>query len=105
MASIDGFEDHCWKDVIPADDMKLYAPYARETFVGPNVAFLAIDLYNAVYRGGPGRPVDLDRQYPNSCGMYAHRAIGPRLPTCASPQIQIVGPSGMWRPAPLPNHS
>jgi len=77
MASIDKFEDHCWKDVIPADDLKLYAPYARETFVGPNVAFLAIDLYNAVYRGGPARPVDLDRQYPNSCGMYAHRAIEP----------------------------
>jgi maleamate amidohydrolase len=77
MASIDKFEDHCWKDVIPADDMKLYAPYARETFVGPGAAFLAIDLYNAVYRGGAGRPVDLDAQYPNSCGVYAHRAIEP----------------------------
>ena len=77
MASIDKFEDHCWQDVIPADDLKLYSPYARETFVGPNAAFLAIDLYNAVYRGGPGRPVDLDTQYPNSCGMYAHRAIEP----------------------------
>ena len=77
MASKEAFEDHCWKDVIPADDMKLYSPYARETFVGPNVAFLAIDLYNAVYRGGPGKPVDLDPQYPNSCGIYAHRAIEP----------------------------
>ena len=77
MASVDKFEDHCWQDVIPADDLKLYSPYARETFVGPNAAFLAIDLYNAVYRGGPGRPVDLDTQYPNSCGMYAHRAIEP----------------------------
>ena len=48
MASVDKFEDHCWKDVIPADDLKLYAPYARETYVGPNVAFLAIDLYDAV---------------------------------------------------------
>ena len=77
MASVDKFEDHCWKDVIPADDLKLYAPYARETYVGPNVAFLAIDLYDAVYRGGPGRPVDLDKQYPNSCGVFAHRAIEP----------------------------
>jgi len=77
MASKEEFEDHCWKDVMSADDMKLYAPYARETFVGPSVAFLAIDLYNAVYRGGPGKPVDLDPQYPNSCGMFAHRAIEP----------------------------
>ena len=42
-----------------------------------SVAFLAIDLYNLVYRGGPGAPVDLDPQYPNSCGIYAHRAIEP----------------------------
>ena len=77
MASADKFEDHCWKDVIPPDDLKLYAPYARETFVGPSAAFLAVDLYNSAYRGGPGRPVDLDEQYPNSCGVYAHRAIEP----------------------------
>ena len=62
---------------MPADDVKLYAPYARETFVGPSAAFLAIDLYNLVYRGGLGAPVDLDPQYPNSCGVYAHRAIEP----------------------------
>jgi len=77
MASIEAFEDHCWKDVMSADDIKLYSPYARETFVGPDVAFLAIDLYNKAYQGGPGRPVDLDPQYPNSCGMFAHRAIEP----------------------------
>ena len=77
MASKEAFEDHCWKDVISTADMKLYSPYARETFVGPSVAFLAIDLYNLVYRGGPGAPVDLDPQYPNSCGIYAHRAIEP----------------------------
>ena len=77
MASVDGFEDHCWKDVIPADDLKLYSPYARETYVGPNVAFLAIDLYDAVYIGGPGPPVDLDAQYPNRSGVFAHRAIEP----------------------------
>ena len=77
MASKEAFEDHCWKDVMSPADMKLYSPYARETFVGPSVAFLAIDLYNLVYRGGPGAPVDLDPQYPNSCGIYAHRAIEP----------------------------
>lgn len=75
MASTDEFENHIWKDVIPSEDLRLYAPYARQTFIGPSPAFLAIDLYNAVYRGGPGRPVDLDRKYPNSCGLFAHRAI------------------------------
>ena len=77
MASIEAFEDHCWKDVIPAHDLKLYAPYARQTQVGPKVAFLAIDLYNLVYRGGARQPVDLDPQFPNSCGIYAHRAVEP----------------------------
>lgn len=77
MASIEQFEDHCWKDVVPAEDMKLYSCYGRETFVGPRPAFLAIDLYNIVYRGGPHSPYELDPTYPNSCGIYAHQAIEP----------------------------
>jgi maleamate amidohydrolase len=77
MAAIDQFEDHCWKDVVPAADMKLYSGYARETRVGPRPALLAIDLYNLVYRGGPHSPYELDPRYPNSCGIYAHRAIEP----------------------------
>jgi maleamate amidohydrolase len=77
MASIDQFEDHCWKDVVPAADMKLYSSYARETFVGPRPALLAIDLYNMVYRGGARSPYELDPTYPNSCGIYAHQAIEP----------------------------
>jgi len=52
MASIDEFEDHCWKDVVPEADMRIYAPYARDTAVGPNPALLCIDLYNQVYDGG-----------------------------------------------------
>ena len=46
MTSIDKFEDHCWKDVIPEADIKLYAGWRRETFVGPRPALLAIDLYD-----------------------------------------------------------
>jgi nicotinamidase-related amidase len=84
MASIDKFEDHCWKDVVPAEDMKLYAPYARETFVGPRPALLAIDLYNVVYRGGPKSPYELDAEHPNSCGIFAHRAIAPTKSLFAS---------------------
>jgi nicotinamidase-related amidase len=77
VAEIEDFENHCWKDVVPASDMKLYAPYARKTFVGPDVALLAIDLYNLVYRGGPKSPYELEPDFPNSCGIFAHRAIEP----------------------------
>jgi maleamate amidohydrolase len=77
MAVIEDFEDHCWKDAISADDMKLYSPYARKTFVGRSPAFLAIDLYNSVYRGGPRPPLEIASEYPNSCGVFAHRAIEP----------------------------
>jgi maleamate amidohydrolase len=31
MASIDKFNDHCWRDVIPAADLELYAGWRRET--------------------------------------------------------------------------
>lgn len=77
MASKDRFEDHCWRDVIPESDLKLYAHYRRDTFVGPRPALLAIDLYDAVYRGGPKAPVELMDEFPNSCGVFAHRAIEP----------------------------
>jgi nicotinamidase-related amidase len=77
VASKAEFEEHCWKDVVPAEDLKLYATYARETFVGPQPAVLAIDLYNVVYRGGAHSPYDLEERYPNSCGIYAHQAIEP----------------------------
>ena len=71
------FEDHCWKDVVPADVLELYSHYAREVFVGPNPALLAIDLYELPYQGGP-RPVsEVARTYPSSCGEYAWTAIEP----------------------------
>ena len=56
MASVEKFNDHCWKDVIPEADLRLYAGWRRETFVGPRPALLAIDLYDLVYRGGPHPP-------------------------------------------------
>jgi maleamate amidohydrolase len=77
MASIDMFNDHCWKDVIPEADLRLYSSWRRETFVGPRPALLAIDLYDLVYRGGPHAPYELNERFPNSCGIYAHRAIEP----------------------------
>ena len=77
MASIDRFEDHCWRDVIPEADIRLYAGWRRETFVGPRPALLAIDLYNLVYRGGPHSPYELNDRFPNTCGIFAHQAIAP----------------------------
>ena len=77
MASIDKFNDHCWKDVVPESDLKLYAGWRRETFVGPRPALLAIDLYDLVYRGGPLPPAEINDRYPNTCGVFAHRAIAP----------------------------
>jgi nicotinamidase-related amidase len=77
MASIDKFNDHCWKDVIPEADLQLYAGWRRETFVGPRPALLAIDLYDLVYRGGAHPPIELNDRYPNTCGIFAHRAIEP----------------------------
>jgi maleamate amidohydrolase len=77
MTSIDKFEDHCWKDVIPEADIALYAGWRRETFVGPRPALLAIDLYDLVYRGGPHSPYELNERFANTCGIYAHQAIAP----------------------------
>jgi nicotinamidase-related amidase len=77
MTSIDKFEDHCWKDVIPEADIRLYAGWRRDTFIGPRPALLAIDLYNLVYRGGPHSPYELNDRFPNTCGIYAHQAIAP----------------------------
>ncbi len=77
MASIDRFNDHCWKDVVPESDLALYSRWRRQTFVGPRPALLAIDLYDLVYRGGPLPPAEINERYPNSCGVFAHRAIAP----------------------------
>ena len=77
MASREGFENHCWKDVVPEHDLKTYESFARETYIGENPAMLCIDLYNLVYKGGPGEPHELDPDFPNSCGKFAHDAIEP----------------------------
>jgi nicotinamidase-related amidase len=71
------FEDHCWKDVIPRDDLATYRTFQRTLKVGPRPGLLAIDLYNVVYRGGAKPPHELAIEYPLSCGLYAWNAIEP----------------------------
>jgi nicotinamidase-related amidase len=71
------FEDHCWKDFVPPEILKIYEPYHRKTHVGERPALVMIDLYNLVYEGG-ARPVhELVAKHPSSCGEYAHAAIAP----------------------------
>jgi len=77
MASKQEFENHCWSDVVRPEDIQTYAPYARETYIGDNPALLVIDLYNLVYKGGRRYPHELEPEFPNSCGIYAHDAIEP----------------------------
>ncbi len=71
------FEDHCWKDIVPADIIELYSHYVRPVFVGPAPALLAIDLYELAYEGGAKPVSELRHTYPSSCGEYAHAAIEP----------------------------
>jgi maleamate amidohydrolase len=73
----DAFEDHCWKDIVTPDVLKIYSSYRRRTFVGPAPALLAVDLYELVYRGGSRPPAELADAYPSSCGEYAYAAIEP----------------------------
>ncbi len=87
MARIEAFEDHCWKDVIDAGTLKVYSAYARETFVGPNPALIAIDLYNSAYRGGPRPPVEIQDEFPSSCGVNAWRAIEPTKALLAAARL------------------
>lgn len=71
------FEDHCWRDIMPADILDLYGHYERKTFVGPSPALIAVDLYELAYQGGARPVAELHRTYPSSCGEYAHAAIEP----------------------------
>ncbi|MFL4982793.1 MAG: isochorismatase family protein [Xanthobacteraceae bacterium] len=71
------FEDHCWKDLVPADVLDIYSHYQRDIFVGPSPALLAIDLYELSYQGGARPVAELAKVYPSSCGEYAFAAIAP----------------------------
>jgi isochorismate hydrolase len=71
------FEDHCWRDIVSDEIMKVYEPYRRDVYVGDRPALLAIDLYNLVYRGGAREPQDIIEEFPSTCGRYAWEAIEP----------------------------
>jgi maleamate amidohydrolase len=74
-----GFEDHCWKDVVDKDVLEIYKAYERETYLGKKPALLVIDLYNSAYQGGAKPPIELQNEFPSSCGIYAWDAIKPTV--------------------------
>ena len=74
---MDDFENHCWKDIVPADVLDIYTHYVRKTFVGPAPALLAIDLYELVYQGGARPIAEQYKIYPSTCGENAYSAIEP----------------------------
>jgi maleamate amidohydrolase len=74
---MDDFENHCWKDIVPADVLDIYTHYARKTLVGSAPAWLAIDLYELVYQGGAMPVAELHRTFPSSCGENVHAATEP----------------------------
>lgn len=71
----EGFEDHCWQDIVDDEILEIYESYHRDTYVGKNPALLAIDLYNRCYAGGPGPVREINRKFPGACGDNAWNAI------------------------------
>ena len=71
------FENHCWRGAVPEDVLEIYKHYQRETFVGPNPALIAIDLYELAYQGGALPVREVAKSYPSSCGEFAWAAIAP----------------------------
>jgi len=72
---VQGFEDHCWKDVVDPSVLEVYNAYERELYVGDNPALLAVDLYNLAFDGGPQPVEKVVKEYPSSCDVNAWNAI------------------------------
>ncbi len=102
---VDGFEDHCWRDIIPAAELEIYSHYARQTFVGPAPALLVVDLYELAYQGGPKPVSELHRTYPSTCGEHAYAAIAPTkalIGAARSAGVPIFYTTSDTRPEALP---
>lgn len=75
MAGIEQFEDHCWRDVVPSEVLRVYEPYRRTTGVRGKAALLAVDLFAAVFPTGPEPLLEAVGANPRSCGPYAWQAM------------------------------
>lgn len=102
----DDFEDHCWKDIVSPEVLDIYSHYARNIFVGPSPALLAIDLYELAYQGGAKPVAELHKTYASSCGEYAYAAIEPTKRLFAAARaagLPIFYTTGETRPDSLPS--
>ncbi|SOC49508.1 Nicotinamidase-related amidase [Blastococcus aggregatus] len=77
VSALDPFEDHCWRDVIPAETLEVYRSYQRETGIVGLPAVLAVDLFSGVFPEGPMTLADAVARNPRSCGPYAWAARTP----------------------------
>lgn len=68
---------HVWEDVVTEPMRSIYRAYERPLGIRGSTAVLAIDLYNKVFAGGALPPHELQKEFPSSCGEYAHAAVGP----------------------------
>jgi maleamate amidohydrolase len=102
------FEDHCWKDVIPPETLEIYRAYIREVGVGPAPALLMIDQYNLAFEGGPKPVLELQAQYPSSCGEYAWASLEPNRKLLAAARaagIPVIYSSQETRKEALPSRT
>jgi nicotinamidase-related amidase len=93
------FEDHCWRDIVSDEILRVYEPYHRDVYVGERPALLAIDLYNLVYRGGAKEPHEIIGDYPSTCGKYAWDAVEPTKALFAA--ARKVGIPVLYTTAPM----
>jgi maleamate amidohydrolase len=77
-------DSHVWDDLVDQPTKQIYAAYRRDLGIRGRAAVLAIDLYNKVFEGGPRPPLELQDEYPASCGVYAHSAVQPIVDVLAT---------------------
>lgn len=72
---IEGFEDHVWRDLIPAETFEIYRSYQRPPKPAHKVALLAIDLFACTFPDADIPLREAVRIDPRSCGEHAWRAM------------------------------
>jgi nicotinamidase-related amidase len=73
-AGVVDFEDHCWRDVVSPEILRVYEPYRRKTGVKGKPGLLAVDLFASAFPDGPGTLADAVKINPRSCGPHAWAA-------------------------------
>lgn len=73
----DPFEQHCWSDVYPPEDLETYAAYRRPPARGQKPALLLIDLYNTAFGDRREPLAEARKRFPSSCGPAAWDALDP----------------------------